>query len=177
MTLRLRSIITVALTTGLASALSLLGGIGLEHVSRQILPLVPLLIALPGLNDLVGDYASIIAAHTGDPSERRRSHRELSRAIFHVVGLNIAAIVGLSLIVALLRGYALNLLFALRFALFTAFAVLVVVAFIFWLNRFLDRLLVKHRYNPDDLLIPVSTSIADILMLAIISAAVVLVFR
>jgi cation transporter-like permease len=175
-TKRLRPFLLVALSTGLASAVSLIGGLGLEHISRQLLPLVPLLVALPGLNDLVGDYASIIAAHTGDPQERQRSHRELSRAIFRVVGLNISAIVALSLILSALRGYVVTADFAWRFALLVVIAIITVITFMFWLNRVLDRLLLKHKYNPDDLLIPISTSVADILMLTIVTASVVLLF-
>src|SRR4026209_1552689 len=98
MTVKSRSIFFVIFTTGLASAVSLIGGIGLEHVVGRVLPLIPLVVAIPSLNDLVGDYSTIIAAHTGDPAERKRSHADLSAAIFRVVGFNIGAIIFLSLI-------------------------------------------------------------------------------
>ncbi len=171
-----RSLLFIIFTTGLASAISLIGGIGLEHVSDRILPLIPLLIAIPSLNDLVGDYSTIIAAHTGDTTERKRSHRDLSRAIFRVVGFNIAAIVVLSLIVAASRGYVLHFYFLVRFVYFVIVAVIAVILAMFTINRVLDRILINHRLSPDDLLIPISTALADIMMLVLITLAVLFLF-
>lgn len=77
----LLSIIFVIISVGIASSLSLIGGIGIELVSEKLLPIVPLVIVLPALNSLVGDYATLIAAHAGDPSERDRSRSDLVKAM------------------------------------------------------------------------------------------------
>ena len=141
-----RSFIFVAFTVACASALSLIGGIGLEYVSDRILPLIPLIIAIPGLNDLVGDYASIIAAHHGDPSESTRTKRQLIGAIFKVLGFNIISLILLSLGLAYMHGYI------------------------------FEVILKKRHINPDDLLIPVVTSLADIIMLLFVTLAVLTIF-
>lgn len=171
-----RTFLFTAITAGLASALSMIGGIGLERVAERALPLVPLIIALPGLSDLVGDYASIIAAHSGDAEQRSVSRAALSRAIFRVLGVNILAIVGLSVGVALLRGYALTMSFAVRFTLFVAAAAIIAVLFIFFITGILDKLLARRRLNPDDLLIPITTTLADIVMLLLVTVAVLTIF-
>lgn len=172
-----RSFIFVSVTAGLASSLSLIGGIGLEHVADKVIPLVPLLIAIPGLNDLVGDYASIIAAHSGDPTERRRSKTELLRAIFKVLGVNIAAIVILSLLSAWTRGYVLTSDFLVRFVVFVSFAAVFTVLLMFVISGALDVVLRKKRVNPDEVLIPIITALADIVMLLFVTLAVLTLFK
>jgi cation transporter-like permease len=174
---RLRSFIFVATTAGLASTVSLIGGIGLEHIAKRLLPLVPLLVAMPALSDMVGDYSSIIAAHTGDPKQRARSRSQLAQSILRVVGINIAGIVILSLTIAGLRGYIADGYFVIRFAVFVAAAILTIIGAMLWLNRVLDRVLIAHKYNPDDLLIPISTSLADIMMIGLVTLAVLTIFR
>ncbi len=171
-----RTFLFVAFTTALASSISLIGGIGLEHVSDRVLPLVPLIIAIPGLNDLVGDYASIIAAHAGDPSEGRRTKRALAKAIFKVIGVNIAAIIALSIGGAALRGFDFNATFVWRFIAFVAGSAILTVLFMFAVANVLDVVLKKRRINPDELLIPVITSIADIVMLLLVTLAVLTIF-
>lgn len=171
-----RSFIFVALTAALASSISLIGGFGLEYVSDRILPLAPLIIAIPGLNDLVGDYASIIAAHSGDPNERQRSKKDLAAAIFKVIGVNIAAIVALSLGTAAFRGFEFQEGFVVRFVIFIAVSAAVTVAFMFFVTHTLQVILERRRINPDELLIPVITSVADIVMLLLVTLAVITIF-
>jgi len=171
-----RSFIFVSFTAACASALSLIGGIGLESVATRILPLIPLLIAIPGLNDLVGDYASIIAAHHGGPNETKKTKKELFRAIFRVVGINIGFLILMSLVLAPLRGYVIEPIFIAKFVLFITVAVVLAILTMFALAGFLERVLKNKKINPDELLIPVVTSLADILMLLLVAVAVVLLF-
>lgn len=171
-----RTFIFVALTTALASSLCLIGGVGLEYISDRILSLVPLLIAIPSLNNLVGDYSSIIAAHTGDPKEGKRIKRTVARAIFKIIWINISAIIALSVGGALLRGYEFDAVFAGKFAIFVAGASILTVLFMFVIARLLDVILKKRRINPDELLIPIITSLADIVMLLLVTLAVLTIF-
>jgi cation transporter-like permease len=176
MKLKARSFLFVAFTTACASALSLIGGIGLEAVSDRILPLIPLLIVIPGLNDLVGDYASIIAAHHGDPSESTRTKKQLLSAIFRVVGFNILFLIILSVGLAQARGYILEPVFLLKFAFFIASAVVLAIFIMFALAGALELILKNKNINPDELLIPIITSLADIVMLLFVSLAVIIIF-
>jgi cation transporter-like permease len=165
-----------AMTAGAASCLSLIGGMGIEAVQEKLLPIIPLIVALPALNTMVGDYAAIIAAHAGDPAERTHTKRQLARAISKAMLVNIIGIIVLSLLIASRRDYIMSSGFGLRFVLFisTAFASIIVVMFV--ITAILDRVLEKHRLNPDDILIPIVTTITDILMLGLVSLAVVTIF-
>lgn len=171
-----RSFLFVAFSAACASALSLIGGIGLEAVSDRILPLIPLIIAIPGLNDLVGDYASIIAAHHGDPNESTRSKKQLLGAILKVVGFNVFFLILLSIVLATLQGYVLDTVFVTKFILFVASAVLLSIFIMFAIAGALELILKNKHINPDELLIPIITSLADIVMLLFVALAVVTIF-
>ncbi len=161
----------VVISIAAASSISLIGGMGLELVADRLLPLVPMIIALPALNTMVGDYATVIAAHAGDPNERPRSRRELARAISISVFINIIGVFGLSVMLAINRDYQFTTAILAKFGIFITLAVIGVVVFMFAITLFLDKIFEKRKLNPDDLLIPIVTTISDVLMLGAIAAA------
>lgn len=166
----------IALTTAGASSVSLIGGIGLEAVTARLLPLVPLIVAMPALNTMVGDYAAIIAAHAGDPNERPRTKRALAHAIGKVMCVNVVGVLLLSILLALRRGYAFEPTFLARFIVFVPVSMFSIIGLMFVLTTFLDKLTERSRLNPDDILIPIVTSITDVCMLGLIAIAAVFIF-
>ncbi len=173
---RWRRFMFIVITTGAASCISLLGGIGLEAVIERILPLVPLIIALPALNTMVGDYAAIIAAHAGDPAEQKQTKHQLARAIGKAIWVNIIGILLLSVIIAWQRDYLFTAAFLIKFIIFVSISMISVVVGMFGLTTALDRLLQHKKLNPDDILIPIVTSITDVFMLGLITLAALLLF-
>ncbi len=171
-----QSFLFIAVTVGLSSSISLLGGLGLQSISQKILPLVPLLIAIPSLNTLVGDYTAAIAAHAGDPAERKNTKKLVVMAIIKTAWFNILAIVALSLFIAWQRGYIFENSFLVRFSIFVPSALIAVTVCMFAIIVWLDRLLEHKRINPDDILIPIVTSLSDVLMLGLITLAVFTIF-
>ncbi len=171
-----RRIVFVVLTTGGASCISLIGGIGIEAVQAKLLPLIPLIIALPALNTMVGDYAAIIAAHASDPAERTTTKRQLARAIAKAIWVNVIGVLILSVFIAWQREYLFTSLFLIKFIAFVTVAMLVIVAGMFGLTTLLDKLLENHKLNPDDILIPVVTTITDVFMLGFIALATLFLF-
>ncbi len=163
-------------SVGIASSLSLLGGLGIEAVSDKLLPIVPLVIILPALNSLVGDYATLIAAHAGNPSERTRTKKELVRAMLPSLLLNCVFIITMGLFLGANRGYDLSLNFVITFILFVLLSIIIVVSAMFFITYIIDKILEEHKLNPDDVLIPVITTISDIFMLSIIALASVYIF-
>lgn len=164
-----RRITFIVFTIGGASAISMIGGIGLEAVEEKLLPLVPLVIALPALNTMVGDYAAIIAAHAADPAERRYTKRVLAKAIAKAIWVNIIGVLILSLFVAWQRDYLFSTAFLIKFITFVVIAMLGVVAGMFGLTAVLDKFLENKKLNPDDILIPIVTSVTDVMMLGLIA--------
>jgi cation transporter-like permease len=171
-----RHIIFVVLTTAGASCISLVGGIGIEAVQDKLLPLVPLIIALPALNTMVGDYAAIIAAHAADPAERTTTKRMLAKAIAKAMWVNILGVLALSIAIAWQRDYLFTNSFLAKFGLFVVIGMTSVIAAMFTLTTILDRVLEQRKLNPDDVLIPIVTSVTDVMMLGLITLAAVILF-
>lgn len=176
MRIPVRHLTFIVLTTGGASCVSLIGGVGLEAVQDKILPLVPMIIALPALNTMVGDYAAIIAAHASDPAERTSTKRTLAYAIAKAIWVNIAGLLLLSFVIAWRRGYIFTSAFSAKFVLFVLFSMLGTIAAMFFLTAILDKFLENKKMNPDDVLIPVVTSITDVFMLGLVALAAYFLF-
>lgn len=169
---KLQHILFIIFSVGLASSISLIGGLGIEAVQNELIYIVPLLIALPAMNSLVGDYATLIAAHAGDPTERSLSKIQLAKAMAPSVLTSTTLILSVSLLVSIHRGFNLSNVFFIKYLLFVSASILFVIAMMFTLTTLLDKILENKNINPDDVLIPIVTTISDIFMLGLIALAV-----
>ncbi|HMT18808.1 MAG TPA: magnesium transporter [Candidatus Saccharibacteria bacterium] len=170
------SIVFIIMTTALASCISMIGGIGIELTEQNLLPIIPLVIALPALNTMVGDYATIIAAHAGSPGERAETRKRLIRSIAKSTLVNITGVFILSLLLAHTRQYDLQSSFIIRFGIFIAFSVSSIVTVMFGITYTLDKILEQHKLNPDDVLIPIVTTVTDVFMLGLIALSTQILF-
>lgn len=166
----------VIFSVGIASSISLIGGLGIEAVRAKLFLVAPLLIAMPALNSLVGDYATLIAAHAGDPEERTRTRGEMLVAMLPSIVLSMLFVVSLSLMLAQHNGYVLAAGFITKFSLFVVGAIVGMVGVMLVVTVLLDRLFIRHKLNPDDVLIPIVTTISDIFMLGLIALAATFLF-
>lgn len=173
---RRQSLAFIIVSTALASCISMIGGLGIEFTEKEFLPLVPLVIALPALNTMVGDYATIIAAHAGNPGERSTTRRRLIRSIAKSTVVNIIGTIGLSLFLAYHRGYTSTPSFYMKFVVFVTLSVSMIVTVMFVITYTLDKILEKKRLNPDDVLIPIVTTVTDVFMLGLIAFAARFIF-
>ena len=173
---KLRKLLFIVVTVAASSSISLIGGLGIESVQTKILPLIPLIVAMPALNTMVGDYAAIIAAHAIDPAETRRARKELLRALSKAIWVNIIGVMALSLVIAQRRGYLFENAFLFKFTFFIIGAMLGIIFLMFTVTILLDKILERRNLHPDDILIPVVTSITDVLMLGLIALASIFLF-
>lgn len=174
--LRRQSISFIVITTALTSCISMLGGLGIEFAEAELLPIVPLVIALPALNTMVGDYATVIAAHAGNENQKKATKRKLVRSIFISTIFNISGTIALSIVLANKRGYHATSSFIALFSIFVCLSVLGIVAIMFAITYFLERILEQKKLNPDDVLIPIVTTITDVFMLGLIAIAAKVLF-
>jgi cation transporter-like permease len=168
-----------------AAIISSLGGIGLEVVRTKFLTILPLVILLPALNDMVGDFGTVIsskftiALYRGYIKEawwRSQFVRELGRAMFTIALIAALYIGALSSWVAYLQGSAVGteLLFhVLEVALIAA---IVLTSLIFAVSIFGGLAIYRRREDPNNFLIPLTIAIADFGSLVVLSALVVLLF-
>jgi len=157
--------VAVVSSAGFAS-IGLLGGLAIQPVKEQLLLFTPLFVALPAMNAMAGDYATIITAHIGDPETHRITVFKLLKALGISLPISIVGICAMSLFIAYLRGYNINLDESIRYFTFVATAltgvVVVTLGSVFGLNVILK----KKQLNSDDILIPAANTLASVLMLS-----------
>lgn len=166
----------------LASVLSTIGGFGIESIKKDIFLLLPLLILMPALNDMVGDYGTIIASRfttmleLGRIKEAHwwRSH-ELHRMLGEVLIIGTFSAVYITVlasVIAWFKGFAMHwdaFQRILLIALSTTWALIFVLFVVSVLGGFY---VYKKKHDPDNYLIPLSTSLADLGSMLILAVLV-----
>ncbi|MDO8740134.1 MAG: magnesium transporter [Candidatus Woesearchaeota archaeon] len=155
----------------LASILSSIGGLGLQSVQNKLVMLVPLLILLPSLNGMIGNYGIVITAKFTTALYERKikrpwwhSHfvKHLYKVIIPIALISAVYISVLSVFIAYMRGFNFDLILLLKIIGLVVLTTILLVAIIFLIS-IIGGLYVYHRKeDPDDMLIPITTSVADL---------------
>ncbi len=155
----------------IASILSSIGGIGLRTVQEKLMLFIPLLITIPALNDMMGDFGIIIVSRfTTSLSEGKikrplyKSHfvKHLFRDIMPIAIFMAIYITILSIVVSIFKGFQMDYSVFIKLLIITVLSTLVLVLLIF-IVAIIGGYYVYHKnQDPDDILIPITTSIADL---------------
>lgn len=163
----------------LASVLSSVGGIGLQTIQEKIFVIVPLLIFIPALNGFVGNLGITISSkfttslYLGETEEKRKKKMAQLVRVVYVIALFLAAYLTLlSCTVAYLKGYEFNLLLFFKIMLIAVSMTLVMTTVIFAVSMALGKIIFRRGEDPNNFLIPITTSIADLGCLAFFTAFV-----
>ncbi len=97
-------------------------------------------------------------------------------AISRAIWVNIFGILALSILLAFKRGYVFEQIFITKFLLFVVASILIVILAMFLISYFLELILRNNKLNPDDVLIPIVTSLTDIIMLSLIALGAMFIF-
>ncbi len=154
----------VFMSAGLAS-IGLLGGLGLQAVKDELIAFTPLIIALPAMNAMAGDYATIVTAHVGDPETRKQNMKKLFVALGVSLPFSVLGVSAISLFIASIQGYILTGQFIQQFVLYIALALTGVVLVTLILISIINYILKKQPYSSDDVLIPLANTVASVLTL------------
>ncbi len=168
-----------------ASVVSSAGGLFLEHIKTTFISLIPLIILLPTLNDMIGDYGMIISSRfttmlfKGGIKNKITKNKELLKLFSKI--LIIAIITSIfSLVVSFLisgfSGFNLTFNIATKISLMILIDVLVLIFILCLIAFFLGIFFYKRNEDPDNFLIPITTSIADFGNMFILAFLVVLFF-
>lgn len=155
---------SVLLSAGLASV-ALLGGFGIQAVRNDLVNFTPLLVALPAVNAITGDYATLIAAHVGDPQLYQRRVRKLLVSLFISLPFTILGVTVMSVVVSWLQNYPLTVSEVWSQTLFISISLVVIMAALLICVFGINRLLRNRKLNSDDILIPIMNTIASVLVL------------
>lgn len=170
----------------LASVLSSIGGIGLQGIHDRLLAIAPLLILLPALNDMIGDFGTIMASkfttalYLGRiPLERWWRSRDL-HMLFHSI-MSVAIISsayngGLALAIAAAKGFAMDSSLFVKVMEISLFSTMILVSIIFLISVVAGIRIFRKKEDPNNFLVPITTSVADFGSLLIFSGMVMLFF-
>ena len=161
-----------------ASILSSIGGLGLESIKDKIFVILPIIILLPALNDMIGDLGIIITSKFTTALYLKKFKRPFLKSHFvrHIINqiLPIGTMASiyialLALFISMFKGFQLNLMIFLKVISISLITTLTLISFII-IIAILGGFYVYHKkQDPDDVLIPITTAIADLgamLMLA-----------
>src|SRR3989344_2313826 len=153
-----------------ASIVRSLGGFAIENVKNYFILLIPLIILLPTLNDMLGDYGTIISSrfstmlHEGKIKNSLSRNKELKELILQI--FIIALIMGVFSAVAALTisdfvGYNASMDVAIKIILMILVDVVLLVGILFLVSIIGGLYFYKKGEDPNNFLIPITTSIAD----------------
>ena len=174
----------------LASLVSAFGGFALEHVKTVLVSIMPLIILFPALNDMIGDYGTIFSSrfatllHEGKVDKKKIfANKELAELAVHL--LVIAAITAIiSAAAALLlsgfmygfSNYAASADVALKIFFIAIVDVVALVALLLLTSVFAGLYFFDKKEDPNNFLIPITTSVADFGNMIVLALLVTTVF-
>jgi cation transporter-like permease len=169
----------------LASIISSIGGIGMEAISLKLVTIIPLIILLPTLNDMVGDFGCIVSSkfttmlYLGKVSRRWWRSRHL-RELFLVIAFTsflTSVFIGVAAsIIAYWSGFSLTFEVFLKVLGIAVISNLILVSVIFCVSIIGGLGIYGKNEDPNNFLIPITTSMADLMNLVIFAILVGIFF-
>lgn len=169
----------------ISAILSAAGGMALENIKDVFVLIVPLIILMPTLNDMVGDYGTIISSrfstmlHEGKVKKKwwtESSIKILFWQVLIIAMLTTMISTTIALIVSIFSSYQLNALTSLKVFAITIIDVAILVMIMFISSVILGLHYFNKKEDPNNFLIPIITSIADFGNMIILAVLVVWFF-
>lgn len=168
----------------IASTLSSIGGMGIQLIQDKLVAILPLLIIFPVLNDMVGNFGTIISANfttllfTNQLKAKWRSKKlkELVKRLI-IIALFSAVLLGLlGSLIAYLKGFPLNTITVAKILIIIITCTLLLVSLICLISISAGFYYYHLKEDPDNKLIALSTSIADLGTMIVFSIMIQLLF-
>jgi mgtE-like transporter len=181
-----RSIIKESLKILLfASLISSFGGLALESAKTVFVSIMPLIILLPALNDMIGDYGIIISSrfstmlHTGELKGKWHKNKDLRETFLLLLIISFMTAVisaGIALAISFFSGYETAFTSAQKIFFISIIDSLFLVSALFIISIIGGIHFFKKNEDPDNFLIPLTTSIADLGNMIILAGLTLLFF-
>lgn len=169
----------------LASIISSLGGLSLETNKTIFVSILPLVILLPVLNNMIGTYGSIFSSHfstllhEGKIKEKWYKNSDLRKIFVQLLiisGLMAIISSALAMIISGISGFTLDQRIIADIFFIAIIDVLLIVLIMCFVAVFAGIYFFKKKEDPNNFLIPISTSIADFGNMIILSLLIILLF-
>ncbi len=169
----------------MASIISSFGGLALEKIKPLFIGIMPLIILLPTLNNMIGAYGTVVSSRFSTMlyEGRVRSsiwvNKELKKLFFQVLFIAITTAL-LSVLFSVFTSRALNVtvafLVTLKLMLIVIADVAILVSVLFIVAVLAGLYFYHKKEDPNNFLIPITTSIADYANMALLALLVPLFF-
>ena len=164
----------------LGSLLSSIGGLSLDFIRMKLSLFTPLIIVLPALTDMIGDAGTIVVSKITTYLYLGKFKKEilpdfvkkLFLMLIKLFSLSAVYVTFLALFIGYLKGFNFNILFLIKMLIIVLLTTLSIMIIIFSVALIGGRYTFKRNIDPDDMLIPLTTSIADLGSLIIFSLLV-----
>jgi cation transporter-like permease len=170
----------------LTSILSSIGGFSLQMIQLKLIVIVPLLILIPALNEIIGGFGTIISSkftsllYMGKISSskwwRGKDIQHMFITIIPIAFISSLYIGILSSGIAYLKGFKLSLNIIFKIIQISIISTLVLVSVIFVISIVGGLYIYKKNQDPDNFLIPITTSVADLGSMLIFSVFIMIFF-
>jgi len=170
----------------ITSLISSFGGANLQSVNDRIIVIMPLLIMLPAMNSMAGNFGSIISSKfttmlfLGVVNQKNWYKSKRIKNLFlkmSIIAVILAFYVSIaSCTVSMFRGYDLGVIEFFKILSLALCSVIILLCVIFFVAIFLGFLVFKKGHNPDNFLIPITTAIGDFGNMLLISVLTIILF-
>ncbi len=171
--------------TLLASVLSSLGGLALENVKAMLLAVAPLIILMPTLNDMIGGYGDIVSSrfatllYEGKVKGswyRNLELKKLYAQVFVIALLTAVLSAAASLVISNFVDGKFDYVVASKVLFVSVLDVSFLVNLLFVSAIFAGLYFFRKNEDPDNFLIPITTSIADFGNMLILAVLLLIFF-
>ena len=167
------------------SLLSTVGGMFLESIKESFITILPLLIILPALNGMIGNYGSVVSSrmttmlHKGTVLNKWWSDPKVKKILAQIFILSIitAMLVSFaSLILSAVLGFALDSIIVVKIFSICIIETAILIMIISLVSIITGIYFHKKHEDPDNFLIPITTTIADFGSILILFLLILLLF-
>lgn len=180
-----RGFIKVLGVVVVSAIISTVGGVGLDHVSEKVFVILPLLVVVPALSGVTGSLGTVIGSKfttylflgviRKDNVWSSEKFWELVKDVFSVGLLESFLIgVGAYVLVGLRGGFVFSIFIrVVAVSVITCFVLLSVLTLVSVLG---GLLIFERNGNPDDYLVPIITSVGDLVNYTVLALLVLVLF-
>ncbi|MBU2503754.1 MAG: magnesium transporter [Nanoarchaeota archaeon] len=168
----------------LASIISSFGGFALDRIELLFLSIYPLVLLLPSLNNMIGNYGTIISSrfstmlYEGKVEKKWWKDSELKKLFCQIMIITLMGVILSTGIAFAITHFSQGLSFdmALRVFFIVLIDAAILANILFFIAVFAGLYLYKKQEDPNNFLIPLTTSIADFANMVILAVLILVLF-
>ena len=157
------SLPTICVTT----AIGIVAGIVLNSIEQMLYTIPFLITVIPAINNMVGSFSCIVTSNVSTLFKTRRK-KQVKKLFAHAFTAAILSSLYLALVGWIINP-SMSILTAIGLVVGTCFFLIVIICALAYL---LTVFLLKRKIDPDDVIIPIATAVADVFAILVFSLLV-----